>query len=51
MVGYGYKLKGWPVEIPIVNGIDNLSESSLKYLRDHITTGDIYWEKIPVDEL
>ena len=42
--GYGYKLIGWPTEVPLTNGIDNLSEPVLRDIMSQLHSDAIYWK-------
>ena len=51
ILGFGYKLVGWPSHLPITNGIDNLSESVLHDISSGLQQNIIHWKSAPESEI
>ena len=49
--GYGYQLVGWPAHLPIANGIDNLSEPTLRDVSAKLQSRDIDWSVATKEEV
>ena len=49
--GLGYKLVGWPSNLPITNGIDNLSEPALRDIAGQLRIETIFWEVVTESEI
>ena len=47
----GYRLVGWPSNIPIKNGIDNLSEPALRDIMEQLRLHTIFWETVAESEI
>ena len=47
----GYRLVGWPSNVPITNGIDNLSEPALRDIAGQLRVQTIFWEAVTESEV